>query len=143
MLFLSMIKLNRLPEDIIERIELLKDFFIREPNVVFVYLFGGLTKARRDPLSDVDLAVYIRDLKKLDYLKLFSEIHDVLGTGEIDLVILNTAPISFAGRVLKDRMILVDKNPFLRHKYESLTLRKYFDFSIKERDILKRRYGIG
>jgi len=138
-----MIKLNRLPEDIIERIDLLKDFFIREPNVVFVYLFGGLAKARPDPLSDVDLAVYIRDLKKLDYLKLFGGIHGVLGTGEIDLVILNTAPISFAGRVLKDRRILVDKNPFLRHKYESLTLRKYFDFSIKERDILKRRYGIG
>jgi predicted nucleotidyltransferase len=138
-----MIKLNRLPEDIIERINLLKDFFMREPNVVFVYLFGGLTKARHNPLSDVDLAVYVKALKKLNYLRLFSDIHDVLGTGEIDLVILNTAPISLTGRVLKDRVILVDKNPFLRHEYESLTFRKYFDFSIKERDILKRRYGIG
>ena len=36
-----------------------------------------------------------------------------------------------------------DKDMFLRHRFESLTLRKYFDFSIKERSIFKRRYALG
>jgi hypothetical protein len=40
-------------------------------------------------------------------------------------------------------MIRFKKIPILRHEYESLTLRKFFGFAIKERDILQRRYGIG
>ena len=94
-------------------------------------------------MSDIDLAVYVRQEKKLDYLELFSRIAKILGTDEIDLVILNRAPIALTGRILQNRKVLVDKNPFLRHKYESLILREFFDFQIKERDILKRRYGIG
>jgi hypothetical protein len=89
------------------------------------------------------VAVYVKNIKELDYLELFGNIANVLGTDEIDLVILNTAQLSLTGRVLQNRKVLVDKNPFLRHKYESIILREFFDFTIKERDILKRRYGIG
>lgn len=100
-------------------------------------------KKRKSPLSDVDIAVYVKDVKKLDYVDLFGKITDILGTGEVDLVVLNTTPISISGRILQNKKILTDKNPFARHKYESITLRKYFDFQIKERDILHRRYAIG
>lgn len=31
---------------------------------------------------------------------------------------------------------IVDKEPYIRHIYESVTLRKYYDFSIKEKEIL-------
>jgi len=79
----------------------------------------------------------------MDYLDTFGKISEILGTGEIDLVILNQAPISLAGRILQSREVLVDKAPFVRHRFESLTLRMFFDFSFKEREILKRRYGIG
>lgn len=94
-------------------------------------------------MSDVDLAVYVRDFKKLDYLDLFSRIANVLGTDEIDLVILNNAPLTLTGRILQNRRVLIDKKPFVRHKYESLILRNFFDFTIKDRDIQRRRYGIG
>jgi len=73
---------------------------------------------------------------------LFAKLTAFLGTEEVDLVILNTSPISLTGRVLQNRKILIDKKPFVRHRYESITLRKYFDFAVKERDILKRRYKI-
>jgi len=94
-------------------------------------------------LTDVDLSVYVRNRKKLDYLELFGKIARILRTDEIDLVILNDAPLALAGRILQNRKVLMDKKPFLRHKYESLILREFFDFAIKERNILKRRYGIG
>jgi hypothetical protein len=58
-------------------------------------------------------------------------------------VVLNSAPVSLAGRSLQTRKLLVDKDPFLRHKYESQTLREFFDFAIKEKEILHGRYGIG
>ena len=121
---------------------LLSDFFLRDSNVIFAYLFGGMVKDRPNPLSDVDLAVYVKDTRKLDYLEMLGKIADILGTDEIDLVILNNAPLSLTGRILQGRKVLVDKKPFVRHLFESLILREFFDFSIKEKDILKRRYGI-
>lgn len=138
-----MIRFKKLPKNIQQKIYLLNDFFMKESNVIFAYLFGGLLRKRQNPLSDVDLAVFIKNVKRLDYLKLLGKITDVLGTDEVDLVVLNASPISLTGRILQNRKVLVDKKPFLRHKYESLILREYFDFAIKERQILQRRYGIG
>ena len=138
-----MIRFKRIPKDIHQKMNPLIDFFKADPHIIFAYIFGGLVKERPNPLSDVDLAIYVRDIKKLDYLELFGNIANVIGTDEIDLVVLNTAPISLAGRILQSRKVLVDKKPFLRHRYESLVLREFFDFTVKERDILKRRYGIG
>ncbi len=142
-MFECMIRFKKIPDDIDQKIACLTDLFVSEPNILFAYLFGGLLKERRSPLSDVDIAVFVKDLKKLEYIELFGKITDALGTDEVDLVVLNTMPVSFTGRVLQNRKILIDKKPFIRHRYESITMRKYFDFAIKERDILQRRYGIG
>jgi hypothetical protein len=138
-----MIRFKKIPGDIDGRIGLLNDLLNKDSNIIFAYLFGGLLKNRRNPLSDVDLGIYVKSTKRLDYLTLFNKISRFLGTDEIDLVVLNSAPISLAGRILQNRKVLIDKDPFLRHRYESLILREFFDFTLKEREILRRRYGIG
>lgn len=138
-----MIRFNKIPEDVHPKIGLLTDLFMEDSNIVFAYLFGGLARNQRKPLSDVDLGIYVKNVKKLDYLSLLRKISETLCTDEVDLVVLNSAPNSLAGRIIQTRKLLIDKEPFLRHKYESQTLREFFDFSIKEREILKRRYGIG
>lgn len=138
-----MIRLAPIPKNIGLKFDELVDFFKRDPNILFAYLFGGLLRKRFNPLSDVDLALYLRKAKDFDYLEAYKNIAQILTTDEIDLIILNHASLALAGRILQNRKILIDKDPFLRHQYESLTLRKFFDFSIKERTILRRRYGIG
>ena len=138
-----MIKFKRIPENIYQKMGLLDEFLLSDSNVIFAYLCGGMVRAKPSPLSDVDIAVYVKDIKKLDYLEMFGKIANILGTDEIDLVILNRAPLSLAGRLLQGRKVMVDKKPFVRHLFESRILRESFDFAIKERDILKRRYGIG
>jgi predicted nucleotidyltransferase len=138
-----MIKLRKLPENIHKNISSLEVFFKSSPNIVFAYLFGGLMREKPSLLSDVDIAVYLDNPKKSDFLQLFHDMTTILRTEELDLVILNDAPLSLAGRILQNRKILVDKNPFERHKYESLTLRKYADFRIRESQLVQRRYGIG
>ncbi|MBM4338161.1 MAG: nucleotidyltransferase domain-containing protein [Deltaproteobacteria bacterium] len=138
-----MIRFKKVQEDILQRIDLLTPFLKEDSNVVFAYLFGSLAKKQKKPLSDVDLGIYVKNIKKLDYLSFYDKISKILCTDEIDLVVLNHAPISLTGRILQKRKILIDKDPFLRHRYESQTLREFFDFSIKEREILQRRYGIG
>lgn len=133
---------SRLPQDIEVRLQQAAAFLSADPHVKFVYLFGGLARERRNPLSDVDIAIYLaeasdRTQAKLDLL---GGLMKILGTDEVDLVILNDAPLSLRGRIVSGRKVLVDRDPFLRHGFESLTLREFFDFSYKEKQILERRY---
>lgn len=140
-----MIKFEKIPENILSKVPDVVEILNREGNIVFAYLFGGLAEGKIKPLSDVDIAVYLKETINLaEYkLDLFNKLTSALGTSELDLVILNTAPVSLAGRILQNRQILIDKEPFKRHDYESLTLREYFDFRIKENTIFAARYGIG
>jgi predicted nucleotidyltransferase len=140
-----MIKFEKLPPGVLSRIPRVRETLSRDERVLFAYLFGGLAAGRVSPLSDVDIAVFLNEVSGLaEYkLALFDAVTDALDTAELDLVVLNTAPISIAGRVLQNKQVLVDKDPFRRHAYESLTLRKFFDFRVKEEAVLARRYGIG
>jgi len=111
-------------------------------DVSFAYLFGGLATGRQTPLSDVDLAVFLAggaDPVEAR-LEILGELMLLLGTERIDLVVLNSAPLSLRGRILAARKVLADNRPFERHKFESLTQREFFDFAIRERRLLRRRY---
>ncbi len=140
-----MIKFEKLPSNILSKIPAVLEIMSTDQRVIFGYLFGGLAAGRVRPLSDVDIAVYLNDTGELaDYrLTLFDKITDALGTAELDLIVLNTASISIAGRILQNKQLLIDKDPFRRHIYESLTLREFFDFRITEEAFFTRRYGIG
>jgi len=132
-------------KDLNRLIERAKGVLAAHPQVLFAYLFGGLARGTSSPSSDIDVAVFIDDrsdltVKKLDLL---SDLIDNLGTDEIDLVLLNTAPLPLKARVIRNNEILVDRKPYLRHTFESLVLREYFDFSVLEEAILKRRFSIG
>jgi hypothetical protein len=73
-------------------------------------------------------------------MEILGELIDILQTDEIDLVILNSASLPLRMRILENKKVVVDREPFLRHRYESLTMREYFDFSILEGEILSRRF---
>ena len=138
-----MIKHNRLPEGITERLDRLSPLLERDQRVIFAYLFGGLARGVQRPLSDVDIAVYVDDCCNNAEIKLelFGMVSDALGTDEIDLIVLNDAPVSLVGRILKNRRLIVDRQPFLRHAFESRLMREFFDFSRREQDILFRRFA--
>jgi predicted nucleotidyltransferase len=137
-----MIKFKKLPANILELLPGAVEYLESHPKVLFSYLFGSLAKGSPLPLSDVDIAVYLADTLygTNDKLDILGKLMGILQTDEIDLVVLNTAGLPLVMNVLKRKKIIVDKDPFARHIFESLSMRKYFDFSIKESAQLKRRY---
>jgi predicted nucleotidyltransferase len=140
-----MIKNKKLPENILDFLPQVVDFLKNRQKVVFSYLFGSLARDKVLPLSDIDIAIYLKEGMDLDQEKMsiLQNLIDLLGTEEIDLVLLNTAPLTLKARIVENKKILVDKEPFLRHSFESLVLREYFDFSKKEEAIFKRRFSLG
>lgn len=115
------------------------------PAIVFAYLFGSAATGRLTRRSDIDLAIYVDE--RADALAAGLEAARVaalhLGTDAIDLVVLNTAPLALAGRILAGRRVLIDREPFRRHRYESLTARMFHDFRLREHRLLTARFGRG
>jgi len=137
-----MIRFKKLPGNIISVLPDAAAYLNSVPEIEFCYLFGGLTKPVIRPLSDIDIAVHLdrkADMNEARF-NILGRLIDIFETDEIDLVILNNAPLPLSMRILTNNKILVDKKPFARHAYESLTMRQYFDFSFLEKSILKRRF---
>jgi predicted nucleotidyltransferase len=65
-----MIKFGKIPDDILSKLPLVEKTLAEEDNVLFAYLFGGLAAGKLKPLSDVDIAVYVRDMSGLAEFKL-------------------------------------------------------------------------
>ena len=137
-----MIKYTKLPKNIERLLPKAEAYLRSRSDITFAYLFGSLAKRRRTPLSDVDIAVYLSegDDTVERKMQILGKLMQILETDEIDLVILNTAPLTLRMKILEDKKVIVDNDPFLRHSYESITMREYFDFSIKEMSILQRRF---
>lgn len=140
-----MIKYSRLPSQIQELLPEAVRYLQSREDVMFAYLFGSLGKGNLFPLSDVDIAVYLVNSAGASEkrFEILGALMDFLKTDEIDLVILNRASLPLRMRILQSKKVIVDHDPFFRHRYESLTMREYFDFSIKERNILERRFSRG
>ena len=138
-----MIHKSPLPADVEERLKTLGQALEGCSGVVFAYLFGGAAAGRIGPLSDVDVAVYLDEsVPPIEgRLEAVGVATRHLGTDEVDLVVLNAAPTALAGRILQTRRVICDRDPFRRHRYESLALREFFDFRVFEHRLLARRYG--
>jgi uncharacterized protein len=141
----GMIRDSTLPPDIATRLSTLDQTLGRCPAVVFAYLFGSAATRRLTPLSDVDVAVYLEDTADLVEARLqtIGAVTSHLGTDSVDVVVLNQAPTALAGRILGSRRVILDRAPFRRHCFESLTLRKFLDFRIFEHRLLTERYPGG
>ena len=95
-----------------------------------VYLFGSVARGDDRPGSDVDLGIlYRRDPPPtLDGLplRLEGEIERLLGRAT-QVVTLNTAPADLRARVLRDGVLILDRDPALRIRFEVRTRNEWFD----------------
>ena len=99
-------------------------------DVVAAYLFGSVARGTAKRGSDVDVAVLLRadPPRTVDGLRLGleGELERALGL-PAQLVVLNRAPSDLTHRVLRDGILLLDRDPSARIRFEVDTRNRYFD----------------
>lgn len=138
-----MVKTNPIPSiaDPKDRLEQAKMYLKGRKDIAFAYLFGSLAEHRGTHLSDIDIAVYVTGTKPSEVrLEILGDLIDIFKTDRLDLVVLNSAPLTLKMKIIQPRRILADNIPHLRHRFESRVLRSYLDFSKIEERILENRY---
>ena len=109
----------------------LRRFFADDDRGVLVaYLFGSVARNEARDGSDIDLGVLFgRDPgPTLDGLGLglVDELERTLGQ-TFDVVVLNHAPVDLIHRVLRDGLLVLDRSPSERIRFEVRARREYLD----------------
>ena len=98
--------------------------------VAAAYLFGSVARGTATATSDVDVGVLFRDdppatLAGL-HLDLEAELERAVGA-PVQLVVLNRAPCDLVHRVLRDGILVLDRDPSRRIRFEVRARNEYFD----------------
>ncbi|MBI4769723.1 MAG: nucleotidyltransferase domain-containing protein [Chloroflexi bacterium] len=102
--------------------------------VELAYLHGSVARGSPLSTSDIDLAVVLSEplpppleLLKLE-LRIQAAIEDTCGLREVDVRVINTAPITVQGEIVQHGICLFARDRAMRVEFESLTRRKYLDY---------------
>jgi len=114
----------------VELHERIAGVFRDRTDVIAVYLFGSVARGETRIDSDVDVGVLFVQPppRTLDgpRFSLEGELERLLGR-DVDLVVLNDAPVDLRIRVLRDGHVLVDRDRTARLAFEVQTRNEYFD----------------
>jgi predicted nucleotidyltransferase len=113
-----------------DRLPLLAEKLSEREDIMAIYLFGSRALKIADDMSDIDIAILLRD-GKLSFdeeLYLLNEINSILGTDEVSLVILNKAPLGVRNGVIKESKVLYSADDNARLMFEEKVMKQYMDF---------------
>ncbi len=123
----------------------------KDAEVLFAYLFGSYAKGVQGKKSDVDIAIYLKNVSILEKDALYPsrlalQIERALGGKKaVDVRVLNESTLRFRYQVLKYGKLLHSKDEKKRVEFESSSLMRYFDFKpfIESYDAARRaRLGV-
>lgn len=100
-------------------------------DVVFAYLFGSVATGRAHARSDVDVAVWLEDGRSPDpgrdpLIEIIGVVTSALKRDDVDLVVLNSAPLRLAFDAIHGRLLL-DRDEERRVVIEAALKSRYHD----------------
>ena len=125
----------------------LEAYFASADDLVLAYLFGSHARGRAGPLSDVDVAVLLAGRLNDDNcfdrrLEITGGLTDILPAEDVDVAILNQAPLALRYRVVRDGVLLFCRDRQAMIELRVRTVSEYLDFKPvieqHERAILQR-----
>ena len=130
-------------------VERLSGALAAREEILEAYLFGSRARGKARPDSDIDVAVYIDEALADDgnwgyRAELTTDLMVTLGTNDVDVVVLNKAPILLYHRVLRDGVRLLSRDLRATTTRAGRALSYYFDFlpQLDKMDAA-RRYAAG
>jgi len=108
--------------------------FAKREEISAFYLFGSYAAGCPKPTSDVDLAILLsvvdRETSLDKRLSLMAEIAMMIGTDNIDVLILNEAPAGLAYRVLQEGQLLYLKKGIEKQlvRFKARVFDRYCDY---------------
>jgi len=109
-------------------------------NVAFAYLFGSVVEGNASPVSDIDIAIFVKSpMKDLFDLKLslLADICRALKRNDVDVVILNdTKNLLLLEDIIKRGVLLYDISPDLREEFEIKTQHLVIDFKTQRKAMM-------
>ena len=123
----------KLQGNVFERLPVLIQALKQHSEVAALYSFGGAANNELKPLSDLDFAILLsKQLTKRQrfekHLELIGIFNNVFRTDEIDLIILNDAPLRFCFTILKTGKLLYFRNRGDLIDLRDQVLKYYLDF---------------
>ena len=114
--------------------------------ILEAYLFGSHARGQARPDSDIDVAVYIDEERAEDgdwgyRAELATALMAALGEDDVDVVVLNRAPVLLYHRVLRDGVRLISRDLRATTARAGQALSRYFDFlpQFDKMDAARRR----
>lgn len=106
---------------------------VKDRPVLLAYFYGSAATGRATPLSDIDIALVVHPNTPLrEHLQLMlgisTELEEQSGLFNIDVRIINNAPLIFQGRVITDGILLYKRDDSARIHFETSTRAEYFDY---------------
>lgn len=113
--------------------ESLSDYFAGRKDISIAFLFGSVARGTSGPLSDLDIAVLLNNQPDKEtcletHLAIMGDIYKLTGIEEVDIVVLNEAPVALSYRVIRDGIILFCANRDTYILYRLKVVNEYLDF---------------
>jgi len=121
----------------------IRDILVKKSEISFAFAHGSFVK--EDHFRDIDIAIFLDQIPEhlLDYeLSLETELMNTVGTYQVDVRVLNTAPLSFKYNVIKSGSILLVKDDDKRIDFQEAVLSHYFDFEPYRNNYLRETIGV-
>jgi predicted nucleotidyltransferase len=98
------------------------------------YVYGSVARGTATPLSDVDVALLLKDtISGTDRLKLEliiqADIETACGLSPVDVRAINDAPLMVQGRIVQQGRRVYERDRRHRVHFEVMTRKLYFDFA--------------
>jgi len=132
------------------QIQKIVQFCKSRPEIIVAYLFGSQATGKAGPLSDVDLAFLIdpvlseaKGRGRYGYhAQLITELIKLLATNDVDVVILNEAPLLLKFKVIYHGRVIFSRSEKERLAFHVKAFNEYQDFrpflAVQGRYLVKR-----
>lgn len=123
--------------DATDAIAAVRRLLAEEPDVRWAYVFGSAVRGGR--YRDVDVAVMPTTQVTLAGMGAWiARLEEAVGC-KVDLVDLTAAELPFVGPMLRERTLVVDRDPAARHAWEAAITSRWLDFEPSFREFLAVR----